>query len=240
MEAKGLEYSIYIPKESLAQQGGYGLTNKGPQHDEAWLIFMDMVSNLLPTFEDKAEALHYFPLFRTWFGLCGFCKLPWNDIQPPDNKYADEPAKIPAHVQNYVDIFSGVTGQEITKEDLITMSERVYNFQRVFNIRLGRGRREHDAIPYRSQGPVTVDEYESRSLYYDEQLQDDLGLDPGEMTVEAKIAALRNYREAQYEKLKDAVYERRGWTDDGVPKRETLERLGIDFPDVVAVVEPYL
>ncbi|PLW93208.1 MAG: aldehyde:ferredoxin oxidoreductase, partial [Marinilabiliales bacterium] len=42
MENKGLEYSQYISKESLAQQGGYAMTNKGPQHDEAWLIFMDM------------------------------------------------------------------------------------------------------------------------------------------------------------------------------------------------------
>ena len=85
MENKGLEYSQYMSKESLAQQGGYGLTNKGPQHDEAWLIFMDMVNNQIPTFEDKAEALHYFPLFRTWFGLHGLCKLPWNDIEPADN-----------------------------------------------------------------------------------------------------------------------------------------------------------
>jgi aldehyde:ferredoxin oxidoreductase len=240
MEAKGLEYSMYIPKESLAQQGGYGLTNKGPQHDEAWLIFMDMVSNLLPTFEDKAEALHYFPLFRTWFGLCGFCKLPWNDIVPPDNRETAEPAKIPAHVQNYVDLFSAVTGREITKEDLITMSEGVYNFQRVFNIRLGYGRREHDAIPYRSQGPVTVEEYEARGEYYDQQLSNVLGTSPEGMPVEEKIAALRKHREAQYEKLKDAVYERRGWTSDAVPKLETLRKLGIDFPEVVAVVEKYL
>jgi aldehyde:ferredoxin oxidoreductase len=240
MEAKGLEYSMYIPKESLAQQGGYGLTNKGPQHDEAWLIFMDMVSNLLPTFEDKAEALHYFPLFRTWFGLCGFCKLPWNDIIPPDNRETDEPAKIPAHVQNYVDLFFGVTGREITKEDLITMSEGVYNFQRVFNIRLGYGRREHDAVPYRSQGPVTVEEYASQAVRYDRQLRELLGLDSEQMATEEKIAALRAYREEQYEKLKDAVYERRGWTNDGVPKLETLRRLGIDFPEVLAVVEPYL
>jgi len=69
MENKGLEYSQYMPKESLAQQGGFALTNKGPQHDEAWLIFMDMVNNQIPTFENKAEALHYFPMFRTWFGL---------------------------------------------------------------------------------------------------------------------------------------------------------------------------
>jgi aldehyde:ferredoxin oxidoreductase len=240
MESKGLEYSMYIPKESLAQQGGYGLTNKGPQHDEAWLIFMDMVSNLLPTFEDKAEALHYFPLFRTWFGLCGFCKLPWNDIVPPDNRNTDEPAKIPAHVQNYVEIFSGVTGREVTKEDLIAMSEVVYNFQRVFNIRLGYGRREHDAIPYRSQGPVTVEEYEARGEYHDKQLSDVVGIDPAGKSTEEKVAALREYREAQYEKLKDAVYERRGWTSDGVPKLETLQKLGIDFPEIVAVVEKYL
>ena len=43
MENKGLEYSQYVSKESLAQQGGFAMTNKGPQHDEAWLIFMDMV-----------------------------------------------------------------------------------------------------------------------------------------------------------------------------------------------------
>jgi aldehyde:ferredoxin oxidoreductase len=165
MEAKGLEYSEYVSKESLAQQGGYGLASKGPQHDEAWLIFMDMVNNQIPTFEDKAEALHYFPMWRTWFGLNGFCKLPWNDISPPDNAETDEPAKVPEHVQNYVELFVGVTGREDVKsgEDLIRMSESVYNFQRVFNLRVGFGTREHDAIPYRSVGPVTVEEYESRA-----------------------------------------------------------------------------
>jgi Aldehyde:ferredoxin oxidoreductase len=76
MESKGLEFSEYMTKESLAQQGGYGLALKGPQHDEAWLIFLDMVHNFMPTFENKAEALHWFPMLRTWFGLCGLCKLP--------------------------------------------------------------------------------------------------------------------------------------------------------------------
>lgn len=240
MEAKGLEYSEYVTKESLAQQGGYGLTNKGPQHDEAWLIFMDMVSNLLPRFEDKAEALHYFPMFRTWFGLCGFCKLPWNDIVPPDNAETDEPTKIPEHVHNYVELFSAVTGREVTEQDLIAQSEAVYNFQRVFNIRLGKGLREHDAIPYRSAGPVTVEEYESRGERYDKQLREHLESEPKAMTTEEKMAALREYREDQYEKLIDAVYARRGWTENGVPKVETLERLGIDFPEVVNVVNRYL
>ncbi|MBB6216553.1 aldehyde:ferredoxin oxidoreductase [Anaerosolibacter carboniphilus] len=240
MEQKGLEYSEYLPKESLAQQGGYGLTNKGPQHDEAWLIFMDMVNNQIPTFEDKAEALHYFPMFRTWFGLNGLCKLPWNDIIPESNSSASEPAKIPEHVQNYVDLFNGVTGKSIDKEELILQSERVYNFQRVFNIRMGYGKRENDKIPYRSAGPVTVEEYESRQERYDQQLRELLGYNPEGKKTEEKLDVLRKYREDQYEKLVDAVYARRGWNNNGIPKLDTLQKLGIDFPEIVGVVKPYL
>ena len=240
MEQKGLEFSEYLPKESLAQQGGYGLTNKGPQHDEAWLIFMDMVNNQIPTFEDKAEALHYFPMFRTWFGLNGLCKLPWNDIIPESNKSSDEPAKIPEHVQNYVDIFNGVTGKNIDKHELIRQSERVYNFQRIFNIRMGYGKRVHDAIPYRAAGPVTVEEYLSREERYDNQLKENVGVDPTGKSTEEKVQIMRRYREDQYQKLTDAVYKRRGWTMDGVPTVEHLKAIGMDLPEVLEVVQKHL
>jgi aldehyde:ferredoxin oxidoreductase len=236
MEAKGLEYSEYVTKESLAMQGGYGLALKGAQHDEAWLIFMDMVNNQVPTFGDKAEALHYFPMWRTWFSLVGHCKLPWNDIEPADNAQTAEPAKVPEHVANYCDVFTGVTGVEVDPEDLILQSERVYNFQRVFGVRQGFGTREHDAIPYRSAGPVTEEEYESRAERYDAQLAEKVELDPSGMTTAEKVAALRAYREDQYEQLIDAVYKRRGWNEEGVPTVEKLQELGIDFPDVLDVV----
>jgi aldehyde:ferredoxin oxidoreductase len=240
MESKGLEFSEYVTKESLAQQGGYGLTLKGPQHDEAWLIFLDMVHNYMPTFEQKAEALFWFPMWRTWFGLNGLCKLPWNDVVPADNDKTDEPAKVPEHVKAYANYFSAVTGRESTPDELIRMSETVYNFQRVFNIRMGKGRREHDRIPYRAMGPVTAQEYESRAERYDKQLKELVGIDPSGLSTEEKLKALRRYREEQYEKLKDAVYQRRGWTRDGVPTLETLRRLRIDFPEVVEVVRGYL
>ena len=241
MENKGLEYSQYMSKESLAQQGGYALTNKGPQHDEAWLIFMDMVNKQLPTFEDKAEALYYFPLFRTWFGLNGFCKLPWNDVVPADNASQPEPQKVPEHVQNYVDLFTATTSLKITKEDLIMQSARVYNFQRVFNIRMGKGLRLHDAAPYRSLGPVTREEYESRTERYDKQIVDEIGLDPAGKSTEEKMALHRKWRTGRFSQLMDAVYTRRGWTLDGVPTLDRLKELGLDaFPEVVAVVKQHL
>jgi aldehyde:ferredoxin oxidoreductase len=236
MEAKGLEFSEYISKESLAQQGGYGLALKGAQHDEAWLIFLDMVHNYMPSFEQKAEALHWFPMFRTWFSLCGLCKLPWNDVVPADNKETDEPAKVMKHVQWYAQYFESVTGRKVVAEDLIEMSERVYNFQRIFNLRMGFGRREHDAIPYRAMGPVTAEEYESRQARFDEQLTEKYHLDISAMETSEKVALLRERRQSDYEMLKDAVYKRRGWTPDGIPTRATVKRLGIDFPEVIQVL----
>lgn len=239
MENKGLEYSEYVSKESLAQQGGFAMTNKGPQHDEAWLIFMDMVNNQIPTFEDKAEALHYFPMFRTWFGLVGLCKLPWNDVEPENNAETDEPAKVPEHVDNYVTIYSAVTGNPFSKEEMIKQSERVYNFQRIFNLRRGYGQRKHDAQPYRAAGPVTDEEYESRAERYDKQLKELIGIDPEGKSTSEKKAILRKHREEQYEKLLDAVYLRRGWHSNGVPKIEHLQNLGMDLPELIEVIKPY-
>ena len=239
MEAKGLEFAEYVSKESLAQQGGFGLALKGPQHDEAWLIFLDMVHNLMPTFEQKAEALHWFPMFRTWFGLCGLCKLPWNDIVPEDNKDTEDPAKVIKHVEWYAQYFTAVTGRNVTPDDLITMSEAVYNFQRIFNLKMGFGRREHDCIPYRAMGPVTAEEYESRRERYDEQLIGKHGADITGKTALEKVAMLRQFRQQQYEKLQDAVYKRRGWTQEGIPSVETVKRLGIDFPEVMDLLKAH-
>jgi aldehyde:ferredoxin oxidoreductase len=237
MEIKGMEISEYLTKESLAQQGGFGLATKGPQHDEAWLIFMDQVHNLLPTFKDKAEALHYFPMWRTWFSLHGLCKLPWNDISPENNKQTKEPAKVEEHVENYTWIHQGVTGIPTTTETLLAQSERVYNFQKVFSMRMGRIGRVHDYPPYRAMGPVTKTEYESRQERYDEQLTRLIGIDPSGLPTEEKMKALRAYRENQYEQLMDAVYTRRGWDKNSIPTPEKLKALGMDLPELLEVVE---
>ena len=237
MEAKGLEFSEYMTKESLAQQGGYGLALKGPQHDEAWLIFLDMVHNFMPSFEEKAEALHWFPMFRTWFSLCGLCKLPWNDIIPEDNKDTQEPAKVIKHLEWYATYFSSVTGRSSTPDDLVAMSEVVYNFQRIFNLKMGFGTRAQDALPYRAVGPVTELEYESRAERYDTQLKEKYKIDIEGKSTGEKLGILRQLREEQYEKLQDAVYERRGWTSEGIPTVATVKRLGIDFDEVLEVLK---
>ena len=53
------------------------------------------------------------------------------------------------------------------------------------------------------------------------------------------MAITREYRESQYEKLLDAVYKRRGWTKNGVPKISHLKELGMDLPELIEVVTPH-
>ena len=197
------------------------------------------IGYMVRDFEQKGENLHWFPMFRTWFGLNGLCKLPWNDVVPENNKQTKEPAKVIAHVENYAKLFQATTGKKTTIEDIINMSERVYNFQRIFNLRMGFGTREHDNVPYRSVGPVTKEEYESRQERYDKQLKEKAGYDPTDKPTEEKMAALRKYRELEYERLKDAVYKRRGWTQNGVPTPQKAKTLGIDFPDVMQMLQKH-
>jgi len=118
-------------------------------------------------------------------------------------------AKVPEHVENYRWLFEGVTGKKISDQDMISQSEAVHNFQRLFNLKMGFGTRKFDAIPYRAMGPVTEQEYRSREDLYDKQLQEEVGYEVEGKDILEKIKTLREYREKQYQLLCDAVYKSR-------------------------------
>ena len=227
MESKGLEFSMYISKESLAQQGGYGFALKGPQHDEAWLIFIDQVHQELPTFADKAGALRWFPLIRTWFNAVGLCKLPWIDVRHPDAADTPEPAKNLPSLEYYVQYLNATTGSDKTLKGILEDSERLYILQKLINLRQGKGTRASDRIPARAMGPAFLNEYQSRAEYYDGWLQDHLDGDVLPETAEERHQLLMRKRREAYEQLCDVVYAEKGFTRDGVPTQKTVERFGL-------------
>ena len=227
MEVKGLEFSMYVTKESLAQQGGYGFSLKGPQHDESWLIFIDQVHKELPTFENKANALKWFPLIRTWFNATGLCKLPWIDVRNPEAASTDEPSRNLPTLAYYVDYFNATTGGNKTLQDILDDSERLYILQKLINLRHGRGTRISDQIPLRAMGPVYFNEYESRTEYYDGWLREQLGDSEVPAIPEKKHELLVEKRIEAYQQLCDIVYEEKGFSSDGIPKRETVEKFGL-------------
>ena len=227
MEAKGLEFSMYITKESLAQQGGYGFALKGPQHDEAWLIFIDQVHKELPTFKMKAEALKWFPLIRTWFNAVGLCKLPWIDVRHPEAANTDNPAQNLPTLEYYVRYLNATTGSDKKLQDVLDDSERLHLLQKLINLRHGKGTRESDRIPVRAMGPVFFNEYEARTDYYDKWLMDQMGNEKIPDDPESRHALILKLRQDAYEKLCDAVYEAKGYTENAVPLLETVEAFGL-------------
>ena len=227
MEVKGLEFSMSVSKESLAQQGGYGFALKGPQHDEAWLIFIDQVHKELPTFEHKANALKWFPLIRTWFNATGLCKLPWIDVRNPEAAKTSEPAKNLPTLAHYVKYLNATTGSNKTLEDVLADSERLYILQKLINVRQGKGTRASDQIPLRAMGPAYFNEYESRAEYYDEWLKKQLGDDKIPASAEERHRLLIEKRMQAYQQLCDIVYQEKGFTSDAIPKREVVKAFGL-------------
>ena len=227
METKGLEFSMYITKESLAQQGGYGFALKGPQHDEAWLIFIDQVYNELPTFKMKAEALKWFPLIRTWFNAVGLCKLPWIDVRHPEAANTDNPAKNLPTLEYYVQYLNATTGSNKTLQDVLDDSERLHLLQKLINLRHGKGTRESDQIPLRAMGPVFFNEYEARVDYYDRWLMDQMADKTIPDDPESRHALICKLRQEAYDKLCDEVYEAKGYTQNAVPLLEMVENFDL-------------
>jgi aldehyde:ferredoxin oxidoreductase len=227
MEVKGLEFSMYVTRESLAQQGGYGFALKGPQHDEAWLIFIDQVYKEIPSLEQKASALKWFPLVRTWFNAVGLCKLPWIDVRNPEAAATREPAKNIPSLACYVDFLNGTTGSHKTLQDILDDSERLQLLQKLINLRQGKGTRASDAVPLRAMGPVYPHEYLSRADYYDAWLRDNSGGREVPATLEQKLELITREREQAYQRLCDLVYEEKGYNSDGLPKRETVAKFDL-------------
>jgi aldehyde:ferredoxin oxidoreductase len=226
MEAKGLEFSMYITRESLAQQAGYALALKGPQHDEAWLIFIDQVHKELPTIDNKANALIWFPLIRTWFNAAGLCKLPWIDVRNPEAANTAEPFKNLPSVAYYLDYLNGTTGSNKVLQDILDDSERLQLLQKMINLRQGKGTRESDRIPLRAVAPVYTNEYLTRSEYYDSWLKN---LEGGNLpdSTEQKHELIVARRLEAFRQLCDIVYKKKGYTSDAVPKRETVKKFGL-------------
>ncbi|MFB6184799.1 MAG: aldehyde ferredoxin oxidoreductase family protein [Haloarculaceae archaeon] len=91
------------------------------------------------------------------------------------------------------------TGWDLTTEDVETIGERIYNLERLINVERGVASAETDTLPYRvTHEPIP--DGPAAGMY----------CPPDEL-----------------ERMRTEYYEFRGWNDDGVPTRETLERLDI-------------
>jgi len=70
--------------------------------------------------------------------------------------------------------------------------------------------------------PVFLNEYQAREEYYTDWLKANSGNVPLPESKEQRLDMLINKRLEAYQKLCDVVYEEKGFTSEGIPKRETV------------------
>ncbi len=233
MHSKGLPFSLYRTHRSLSMQGSYAAASDiGAHHAAAWLIKADLLG-AFPSFEDKARALITYPRVRLGNDNLGLCKLPWVDVFNPDSeKYTNTDIYInPASQEFYAGFYNGMLGTDMTWEQIFEQTDRDINLQRVMNVMVyGRETGSHDWIPDRAIGPTTDSLYEAEKDYNDEEVSRITGKDipvVRHMNIPEKRELLMKSRKDRLKNLVRSYYEARGWTAEGIPPIETLEKLGL-------------
>ena len=120
-------------------------------------------------------------------------------------------------------LFSAVTGKEMSEDDYYRMGERSFNLQRALMGREGRAGRKDDAIgDFNFTEPVEKEEGMIGLFNPDLELPG-----AGDTIITRKGKTMDR---GAFERMKDEYYALRGWdVATGLQKRELLEELGLGF-----------
>ena len=103
--------------------------------------------------------------------------------------------------QTYLELLAAATGRLMTLDELYCLGERIWNLTRLFNLKAGMTKEDED-LPRR---------------FKEEPLPDG-------------PAAGHRFTDEDIERLRSEYYAVRGWDENGVPRPETIARLGLAYP----------
>jgi len=183
MGVKGLSMAPFDPRVIQGMGLHFATCNFGPHHLYAY-TFIDEVLNVHEAHEPSAtdgkpELVKRYQDMATVMDSLGLCNWPLMGLK----------------FNNFVPMVNACLGTDFHADDLLKIGERVWNQEKLFNMRVGFDR-SHDRLPERffrepvAGGPAR----------------------------------------GQVSKLKDmlpAYYALRGWNENGEPKPERLEVLGL-------------
>jgi len=181
---KGMEQSGYDTHYAPSMLLAYMTCDVGAHHNRAWAITYDIQTDRDSFTPDKAAKVIELQHIRPLFDCLGCCRLQWVEIG--------------LSLDHYAPVLQAITGVDRSWEDLLAISERVWNLTRLYWMREVAGfGRDWDAPPAR---------------FY---------RDPA-------VGGTTSGRKAEWEsvqQLLDEYYRQRGWDKQGLPTAETLDRL---------------
>ena len=176
MQVKGLELPAYDPRGVKGLGFSYATSNRGGCHTRAYLVAPEILR--------KPKAIDPYTLA----GKAGHTKIFQDRFAAVDSLVVCKFAFFGAGEEEYANMLSAVTGVTFTSEDLMQIGERIWNLERLYNLREGLSK-EDDTLPERffeepANGRI-VDRMEflkTRTEYYRMRGWDDSGV-PTERTL---------------------------------------------------------
>ena len=178
LQVKGLEQSAYDSRPSISMGLAYATSDIGAHHTRAWTIAKEMEEGQGWTDDEKVDTVIYHQTLRPLFDMLGVCRLPWIELGLSER-----------HYENF---YRYVTGRESTLEELLELSNDIYDLTRLINSRLGT-RRKDDSLPHKvwANPPLTGpnagrvidrDDFQRLlSLYYKKRGWDEEGRPPARL-----------------------------------------------------------
>jgi len=192
IQVKGMEMSGYESRNAPAMLLSYMTCDVGAHHNRSWAITYDIQVGRDKVRPDKAAKVIELQHIRPLFDCLGACRLQWVELG--------------LDLGHYAPILRAITGVDRSWEDLLKISERVWNLTRMYWVREVEGfGREWDMPPARVWKEPVVSG-----------------------PTEGKLIAREDV-----DRLLDMYYEQRGWDSNGIPTKEKLEELGLT--DIVAL-----
>jgi len=180
LAVKGLEQSAYDSRAASSMALAYATSDIGAHHTRAWTIAREVEQGQQWSAEEKVDLVIYHQTLRPLFDMLGVCRLPWIELG--------------LNERHYENFYTHVTGKKVTLEELLALSNDVYNLTRLINARLGITRAD-DTMPYKVHScPVQTGPNAGKTIDKDE-----------------------------FNELLALYYAKRGWDENGVPPRELEE-----------------
>jgi aldehyde:ferredoxin oxidoreductase len=174
LQVKGLEQSAYDSRPSISMGLAYATSDIGAHHTRAWTIAKELEEGQGWSDDEKVDTVIYHQKLRPLFDMLGVCRLPWIELGLSER-----------HYENF---YRYVTGGESTLEEMLELSNDIYDLTRLINSRLGVSRKD-DSLPHKvwANPPLT-------------------GPNAG-----------RVIDRDDFQRLLSLYYEKRGWDQDGKP-----------------------